>query len=122
LPPPRVARPGALAGADPAGSFWSVCEASAWETATFAVSEDHLGKGCKANLLRCLFGNPFRPVALKPAWLTADVLNLTRAAYEERLMPQGELDSARLYVLADGLEESGCTSAEVLGYQCMGRR
>jgi hypothetical protein len=70
----------------------------------------------KCALLRDLFGNPFRAVRLDPAWLTADVLALARAAYGERLMPWGELDPARLAVLADALEECGCTAAEVLGH------
>ena len=35
-------------------------------------------------------------------------------AYDERLMPSGELDLGRLAVLSDALEEAGCTSAEIL--------
>jgi hypothetical protein len=61
-------------------------------------------------------GNPFRPVVLEPAWLTADVVTLARAAYHERIMPSGELDPARLAVLADALLDAGCTSAEVLAH------
>jgi hypothetical protein len=75
-----------------------------------------LPPGVKARLLRCLFGNPFRPVVLDPAWRTPDVVALARAAYDERLLPHGDLDPARLAVLADALEESGCTAAEVLAH------
>ena len=64
--------------------------------------------GVQAHLLRDLFGNPFRPVALDPSWRTPDVLTLARAAYEERSSPAGTLDPARLAVLADALEEAGC--------------
>ena len=34
-------------------------------------------------------------------------LLMARAAYEERFLPSGELDPARLSVLADALEEAG---------------
>jgi hypothetical protein len=60
-----------------------------------------------ARLLRCVFGNPFRPVAFDPAWRTPLVLSLVEAAYQERLLPSGELDPQRLAVLADALEEAG---------------
>ncbi len=58
-------------------------------------------------LLRDLVGDPFRPTALDLAWLTADVRVLAQAAYEERHLPSGHLDPARLGVLADALEEAG---------------
>jgi hypothetical protein len=69
-------------------------------------------KNCE--LIRDIFGNPFRPAALDPAWLTAPVLALALAAYEERTLPAGTLDASRLAVLADALEEAGCDNAEVL--------
>jgi hypothetical protein len=66
-----------------------------------------------------IFGNPFRPVALDPALLTWNdtlVVRLAQAAYEERHLPAGTLDSSRLAVLADALEEAGCANADVLGH------
>jgi hypothetical protein len=54
-----------------------------------------------------MFGNPFRPGTLGPACRTADVASLAPAVYEERVLPSGELDPARLAVLAGALEESG---------------
>ncbi len=68
------------------------------------------------SVLRCIFGNPFRPVTLDPAWLTPIVLALARAAYDERVRPEGTLNPARLAVLADALEDAGCTDADVLGH------
>src|SRR5262249_53955080 len=68
-------------------------------------------------LIRCVFGNPFRPHAIDPAWLTRNdgtVKQLAQAAYEERDLPSGHLDVTRLGVLADALEEAGCTSADLL--------
>ena len=65
-------------------------------------------------LFRCVFGNPFRPATLAPEWLTATVESLGRAAYEERLLPSGEIDPQRLAVLSDALEEAGCTDVAIL--------
>jgi hypothetical protein len=68
-------------------------------------------------LLRDLFGPlPFRPVKLDPAWPTPQVVALARTAYEERELPAGTLDLARLAVLADGLEEAGCDQADLLAH------
>ena len=41
---------------------------------------------------------------------------LARAAYEERELPSGHLDNARLGVLSDALEEAGCTDEALLGH------
>jgi hypothetical protein len=70
----------------------------------------------QVRLMRCIFGNPFRPVALEPAWLTPIVFSLARAAYDERVMPEGTLNPARLAVLADALEDTGCTNQDVFGH------
>lgn len=69
-----------------------------------------------AGLVREVFGNPFRPLLLEPAWLTPTVVSLSRAAYEERALPQGQLDAQRLLVLADALEEAGCADEGILGH------
>jgi hypothetical protein len=36
--------------------------------------------------------------------------------YEERDLPSGHLDAARLGVLADMLEEAGCSDPQLLGH------
>jgi hypothetical protein len=69
-----------------------------------------------AALLRCIFGNPIRPVSLAPAWLTPAVLQLAQKAYDNRLLPSGLLDNTRLAVLADALEEAGCDNADILSH------
>jgi hypothetical protein len=79
-----------------------------WETAREATQR------LQCALVRELFGNPFRPVSVDPAWLTADVIAVALAAYDERLLPGGELDTARLAVLADALEDTGYAVAAVL--------
>ena len=73
-------------------------------------------RSLRAGLLRDVFGNPFRPVRLKRVWRTPDVLALAQAAYDERRLPSGELEPARLAVLADALEEAGCTDAAALAH------
>lgn len=67
-------------------------------------------------LLRDIVGNPFHPVSVDATWQTPTVVSLVRAAYEERILPIGELDSARLAVLADVLKDAGCTEAEILSH------
>jgi hypothetical protein len=60
----------------------------------------------------------FRPVITSPflAWNDGIVRQLAQAAYDERLLPSGHLDTARLAVLADALEEAGCADEELLGH------
>jgi hypothetical protein len=68
----------------------------------------------QANLMRCITGNPFRPLALHSFQPTPAVLALAHAAYENRILPTGTLDAARLMVLADALEEAGCSDVDLL--------
>jgi hypothetical protein len=68
-------------------------------------------------LLREIFGNPFRTPSLGPpgvAHPSGTVAALARAAYLHRNLPQGTLDTDRLGVLADALEEAGCVDREIL--------
>jgi hypothetical protein len=71
-------------------------------------------------LLRDVFGNPFRSApVIDPAWLSwqgGTAPQLARGAYDDRRLPEGTLDPARLAVLADALEDAGCTDAELLGH------
>jgi hypothetical protein len=70
----------------------------------------------QADLLRDLFGNPLRLATITPAWRTPQVVALAQAAYEERELPAGTLDAARLVVLADALEEAGCADPALLNH------
>jgi hypothetical protein len=63
-----------------------------------------------------IFDNPFRPALLNAAWQTPTVLALAPAAYENRILPAGTLEPARLAVLADALEEAGCDDADILSH------
>jgi len=66
----------------------------------------------QAALLRDIFGNPFRPASLVPAWRTETVLAMARGIYEERAFD-------RMPILADSLQDAGCTDEDVLGH-CRG--
>jgi hypothetical protein len=69
--------------------------------------------------LRDIFGNPFHPVSIDNdslTWCDGAVVKLARAVYDERELPDGTLDAARLAVLADMLEEAGCTDADMLSH------
>ena len=62
-----------------------------------------------AHLLRDLIGNPFRPVASDPTWRTQTTTQLAAAIYDE-----GAFD--HLPILADALEEAGCTNFAILNH------
>jgi hypothetical protein len=47
-------------------------------------------------LLRCVFGNPFRHTTLDPVWRTPAVAALAQETYDERHLPSGHLDPTRL--------------------------
>jgi hypothetical protein len=71
------------------------------------------------DLLRCIFGNPLRPVAVNPTWLTwqgGTAARLAWAAYDHRELLSGRLGNARLGVLADALAEAGCTHGQLLAH------
>jgi hypothetical protein len=72
----------------------------------------------QCHLLRDIVGNPFRPLLpINPSLLTWNgglIRALAQAAYDDRLLPSGQLDPARLGVLADALDDAGCTDAELL--------
>src|SRR5262249_12103048 len=63
-------------------------------------------------ILRDIFRNPFGPLTLDPRWLTSNVGTLACAIYTDCAFD-------RLPILADALEEAGCTDAEVLAH-CRG--
>jgi hypothetical protein len=74
-------------------------------------------RAAHAALLRDIFGPlPIRQLAIDRSCLTPDTLALAQAAYDDRLLPSGHLDAGRLALLADGLEEEGCSDAGLLGH------
>ena len=63
----------------------------------------------QARLVRCIFGNPSRPTAFDPAWLTPTTIALARTIDADRAF-------GRMPRLADLLEASGCASTDVLSH------
>jgi hypothetical protein len=61
-------------------------------------------RGWAAQLVRCVFGDPSRPVAADPAWRMPAAVTLARTKYDDR-------DFAAMPLLADLLEEAGCPAA-----------
>jgi hypothetical protein len=66
----------------------------------------------QAGLLCDIFGNPFRPITVERTWLTPNVVAVAQTIYEERRFQD-------MPILADALEEPGCTNADILNH-CRG--
>jgi hypothetical protein len=64
---------------------------------------------CQADFLRCILGNPFRPVSFESASRTPTVLSLATSSYTER-------DFGTLPILADALEDAGCDNFDILDH------
>jgi hypothetical protein len=62
-----------------------------------------------ADLLREVFGNPFRPAAFAPEWRTDTAVTLARQMYEAR-------DFSAMPILADALQDAGCDCEAVLNH------
>jgi hypothetical protein len=66
----------------------------------------------RADLLREVFGNPYRPVPIDPLWLCQGegcVTRLARVLYDEERFED-------LPILGDALEEAGCTDRALLDH------
>jgi hypothetical protein len=66
----------------------------------------------QADLLRDIAGNPFRTVVVDDAWLRwrdGTVTKIAQSIYDSRRFKE-------MLILADALEEAGCTDAELLGH------
>jgi hypothetical protein len=74
-------------------------------------------EGVLCELLRDLWGNPFRPPQIDRIVLRegSTVVRLAQSA-EDNLLPGGTLAEDHLAVLADALEDAGCTDAAILGH------
>jgi hypothetical protein len=66
-------------------------------------------RNAQCDLLRDIFGNPFRPVAFDPAWRTSTAVAIAQGMYESR-------DFAAMPILADALQDAGCDDDAVLAH------
>ncbi|MDY3552812.1 hypothetical protein R5W24_001901 [Gemmata sp. JC717] len=76
---------------------------TAWDEADSAEST------AQAELLRDIFGNPFRPVTFSAEWRTGTVVSLAAQMYESR-------DFSAMPILADAFQDAGCDNNDVLNH------
>jgi hypothetical protein len=98
---------GAQSAARAAG--WALEEAEGGEkmhTYDRGIAEE---EQAQAALLSDVFGNPFRPAGLVPAWRTGEAVALARGMYESR-------DFSALPILADALQDARCEDEQLLGH------
>ena len=79
------------------------------ENAHYSIATSKPARKDACRLLREIFGNPFRPVAFDLAWRTSDAMLLAKGIYEERAFD-------RMPILADALQDAGCTSDDILNH------
>jgi hypothetical protein len=83
-----------------------------------AATYFHLGstmaiqEAAQARLLRCIAGNPFRPVTFYPDWGTDTAVVLARQMYDAR-------EFSAMPILGDALQDAGCDNEDVLNH-CRG--
>lgn len=88
------------------GDDWDEEKSATWKSHDLQEIKD------QADLLRDIFGNPFRPVTVDPAWLTSDVNTLAAGIYADRAFD-------RMPILADALQDAGCDNGDILNH-CRG--
>lgn len=124
-------------GMEAARAVWSACDKDGRQAVEFtlefsvkavqAARRKVAGKGQKGkeadaaaaeqrrrhcDLLRDLFGNPFKPVKFAPGWRVASAVAVGKSIYEDHAFE-------RMPILADALEDAGCNDAAVLEH-CRG--
>jgi hypothetical protein len=85
-----------------------------WREHRVQPEDDHSSPW--ALLLREVWGEAFTLPLCDPRCRTPDVRSLAAMAYTARALPSGHLESARLAVLSDALEEAGCTDEAILSH------
>jgi hypothetical protein len=68
-----------------------------------------LDRARQAEVIRELFGNPFRPVERAAAWRTEQAVALAHAAYATR-------DFSAMPLLAEALQHAGCSETSLLAH------
>ena len=68
----------------------------------------------QCDLLRDIFGDPFRPARFSPAWRTDAAILLAKQMYESR-------DFSAMPILADALQDADCNDEAILNH-CRDRK
>jgi len=87
----------------------------------YKISHQRMPDGFRGqgDVLRDVFGNPFRHVFVDPQWLTMNdgaIPRLAEACYDDRELPAGTLVADRFTALAGALEEAGCEEVSILDH------
>ncbi len=82
-----------------------------WATDEFvqSVSDEDAEHARQCELLRDIFGNPFRPVTFSAEWRTDTAVSLARTMYESR-------EFSAMPILADALQDAGCDDPDILDH------
>jgi hypothetical protein len=104
----RRALPGSLPYV-PVGLVWAARAKPADAARFFAQDESVGARKRHADVLREIFGNPFRQPIIELAWLTPGVKTLAESIYKESRFSD-------LPALADALEGAGCTNSSILAH------
>jgi hypothetical protein len=94
---------------DPATEDYALLTAT---NAARAARNPSRERASQASLVHDLFGNPFRPASVNPAWTTRNVTALAETIYTDRTFD-------RMPILADALEDAGCANQDILAH-CRG--
>ena len=74
-----------------------------------SAAQNRAERKAQCDLIRDVFGNPFRPAAFDPGWRTDTAVSLARGMYAGR-------DFAAMPILADALQEAGCENDDILSH------
>jgi hypothetical protein len=89
---------------------WAVVKAAHCYDELASIGEDNEQFASQCDILRDLFGPlPYRAVALSPAWLTPEIIDLARNIYDG-----GSID--RLATVGKELRDAGCTNVAILAH------
>ncbi len=98
------------------GVVWETAYAVAYlrttEPRQTKAGGDTTERAAHCALLREIIGNPFRRITIAPAilsWHDATIPKVAQAIYDDRSFD-------RLPILADALEDAGCTNADILNH------
>jgi hypothetical protein len=86
-----------------------------YESALWAISDmgfvgpRRTNRAYHAELIREIFGNPFRPVSFDPEWRTSTAVAIAKGMYDTR-------DFSAIPILADALQDAGCDNEDVLNH------
>lgn len=82
-----------------------------FQSGTTSIEHNQMNaeRAVQTRLLRDIFGNPFRTVAVDPSWLSSTAVAIAQGIYEEKAFD-------RLPILADALQDAGCEHPDILNH------